>query len=59
LIGHTLTVVALFTILIDDGGKPTRLCDTVILPLGYAAALVLFLMTFYVGHAKLFGTSIL
>jgi hypothetical protein len=59
LIGHTLIIVALFAIVADDGGRPARLRDTVILPLGYVAALVLFLATYYVGHAELFGTSIL
>jgi hypothetical protein len=59
LIGHTLIVVALFAIMADDGGQPARLRDSVVLPLGYAAALVAFLVTYYVGHAELFGTSIL
>jgi len=59
LIGHTLIVVALFAIIADDGGKPARLRDTVILPFGYAAALVLFMASYYLGHAELFGTSIL
>jgi hypothetical protein len=59
LIGHTLIVVALFAIVADDGGRPARLRDTVVLPLGYVAALVLFLAAYYVGHAELFGTAIL
>jgi hypothetical protein len=59
LIGHTLIVVALFGIAADDGGKAARLRDTWVLPFSYAAALVLFLAVYYVGHAELFGTAIL
>jgi len=59
LIGHTLIVVALFAIIADDGGRQARLRDTVVLPLGYAVALMVFLATYYVGHAELFGTAIL
>ena len=59
LIGHTLIVVALFGILADDGGKQARLRDSWLLPVAYAAALVLFLAVYYVGHAELFGTAIL
>jgi hypothetical protein len=59
LIGHTLIVVALFGILADDGGKVARLRDSWLLPVSYAAALVLFLAVYYVGHAELFGTKIL
>jgi len=59
LIGHTLIVVALFAIIADDGGRQARLRDNVVLPLGYAVALALFLATYYLGHAELFGTGIL
>ncbi len=59
LIGHTLIVVALFGIMADDGGKQARLRDSWLLPVTYAAALVLFLAVYYVGHAELFGTAIL
>src|SRR5580692_9771334 len=59
LIGHTLIVVALFGIVADDGGKQARLRDSWLLPVTYAAALVLFLAVYYVGHAELFGTAIL
>jgi len=59
LIGHTLIVVALFGIMADDARQPTRLRNSWLLPVGYAAALVLFLAVYYVGHAELFGTSIL
>jgi hypothetical protein len=43
----------------DDGGKQARLRDSWLLPVTYAAALVLFLAVYYVGHAELFGTAIL
>jgi hypothetical protein len=59
LIGHTLIVVALFGIIADDGGKQSRLRDTYWLPVSYAAALVLFLAAYYLGHAELFGTAVL
>ncbi len=59
LIGHSLIVVALVGIIADDGGKPMRWRDSWLLPLGYAASLALFLATYYVGHAALFGTTIL
>ena len=59
LIGHTLIVVALLGILADDGGEPVQVQRVWLLPLGYASALVLFLGLYYVGHAELFGTSIL
>jgi hypothetical protein len=59
LIGHTLIVVALFGIMADDGGKQARLRDTVIMPVGYVAALGLFLAVYYFGHAELFGTHVL
>jgi hypothetical protein len=59
MIGHTLIVVALFGIMADDARQPARLRDSWLLPFGYAAALVLFLAAYYVGHAELFGTSIL
>jgi len=59
LIGHTLIVVALVGIVADDGGKPLRARDSWLLPVGYAASLALFLATYYVAHAALFGTAIL
>jgi hypothetical protein len=59
LIGHTLIVVALLAILADDGGKPARLQRPWLLPFSYVSALILFLALYYVGHAELFGTSIL
>ncbi|MGA2892298.1 MAG: hypothetical protein ABSE22_05470 [Xanthobacteraceae bacterium] len=59
LIGHTLIVVALLGVIADDAGKPAQLRDSWLLPLGYAASLVIFLMAYYVGHAALFGTAVL
>jgi hypothetical protein len=59
LIGHTLIVVALLGVLADDGGKPAKPQRVWLLPLSYASALVVFLALYYVGHAELFGTSIL
>jgi hypothetical protein len=59
LIGHSLIVVALLGIVADDGGKPARLRHSWLIPFGYAASLVLVLTAYYVGHAALFGTTIL
>jgi len=59
LIGHSLIVVALVGIIVDDGGKAARLRDSWLIPVAYAASLVAFLATYYAGHAALFGTTIL
>jgi hypothetical protein len=59
LIGHSLIVVALISVVADDAGKPVRLRDCWLIPVAYAASLVLFLATYYVAHAELFGTTIL
>lgn len=59
LIGHSLIVIALVGIIADDAGEPMRWRDSWLLPLGYVASLVLFLATYYVAHAALFGTAIL
>jgi len=59
MIGHSMIIVALLGIIADDAVKPVRLRDSWLLPFGYAAALALFLATYYAGHAALFGTSIL
>jgi hypothetical protein len=59
LIGHSLIVVALVGIIVDDGGRPARVRDSWTLPVGYAASLVAFLATYYAAHAALFGTKIL
>ena len=57
LIGHSLIVVALFGIIADNGGQPSRLRDSWLIPFGYAASLALFLAAYYVAHAALFGTD--
>jgi len=59
LIGHALIVVALLGIIADDAGETARLRDSWLLPLGYVASLGAFLAAYYVGHAALFGTTIL
>jgi hypothetical protein len=59
LIGHSLIVVALVGIAVDDGGKPARTYDFWIMPAAYAASLALFLATYYFAHAELFGTTVL
>jgi hypothetical protein len=59
LIGHSLIVVALLGIIVDDGGKPARIRDFWLIPAAYAVSLALFLGTYYMAHAELFGTTVL
>jgi hypothetical protein len=59
LIGHALIVVALLGIIADDGAKPARIRDFWLVPAAYAASLALFLATYYMVHAELFGTTVL
>jgi len=59
MIGHSLIVVALVGIVADDGGKPAKIRDFWLMPAAYAASLALFLATYYMVHAQLFGTTVL
>jgi len=59
LIGHSLIVVALVGIVADDGGRPARIRDFWLMPAAYIASLALFLVTYYMVHAELFGTTVL
>ncbi len=65
LIGHTLIVAALLGILSDRGAAHPETTRTWLVrkwflaPFGYAAALVFFLAIYYVGHAAIYGTSVL
>jgi len=59
LIGHTLIVVSLLGIIVDDGGRPAKLRDSWLLPFAYASSLVIFLATYYLAHSALFGTAVL
>ncbi len=59
LIGHSLIVVALLGIIVDDGGKPARIRDFWLIPAAYVGSLALFLATYYLAHAQLFGTTVL
>jgi len=59
LIGHSLIVVALIGIIADSGGKPASVRDFWLMPAAYAASLALFLATYYLVHAQLFGTTVL
>jgi hypothetical protein len=58
LIGHTLIVAALIAIIADDDGKKALVRYPWLAPVGYASALSLFLATYYVAHAVIFGTSL-
>jgi len=46
-------------IIVDDGGKPARIRDFWLIPAAYVASLALFLATYYMVHAELFGTTVL
>jgi hypothetical protein len=59
LIGHSLIIVALFGIISDNGGQPSRLRDSWLIPVGYPVSLALFLAVYYGAHAEMFGTKIL
>jgi hypothetical protein len=65
LIGHTLIVAALLGIFADRGAERTETARWWLVrkwwlaPFGYTAALVLFLAIYYVGHAAIYGTSVL
>jgi hypothetical protein len=59
MIGHSLIVVALVGIIADDGGKRARIRDFWLVPAAYVASLALFLATYYMVHAELFGTTVL
>ena len=52
--GHSI-VVALFGIISDNATAPVRLRDSWLIPVAYAASLVLFLAAYYGVHAELFG----
>jgi hypothetical protein len=58
LIGHTLIVVGLVAIIADNRTQKVRVGDTWLAPVGYVAALSLFLSFYYVAHAILFGTTL-
>jgi len=58
LIGHTLIVVVLLAIIGDDRGSRQLVRYPYLMPVGYAAALVAFMASYYLAHTALFGTSI-
>jgi hypothetical protein len=58
MIGHSLIIVTLLGIIADDGGKPAHVRDSALLPIAYAASLVVVLLAYYGVHAAMFGTSI-
>lgn len=58
LIGHTLIVVVLLAIVGDDRGRRDLVRYPYLMPVGYAAALALFVATYYLAHSALFGTPI-
>jgi hypothetical protein len=59
LIGHTLIVVSLLGVIVDDGGRAAKRRDTWLIPVTYASSLVIVLATYYLAHAAFFGTAVL
>lgn len=58
LIGHMLIVVVLFAVIGDNRGNRQLVRYPWLMPVGYVAALSLFMVSYYVAHALLFGTPI-
>ncbi len=58
LIGHSLIIVVLVGVIADNGGAVALRRYPWLIPIAYAGALGLFLTTYYLGHAWLYGTSI-
>jgi hypothetical protein len=58
LIGHTLIVVVLLAIIGDGEGRRELVRYPYLLPVGYAAALALFVAAYYLSHTLLYGTPI-
>ncbi len=59
LIGHTLIVVVLIAIVGDRQPVPVTVRQQWLLAPAYAAALVLFMATYYLGHSVLYGSQLL
>jgi len=59
LIGHTLIVVVLVAIVGDRKEEPVTARQQWLLAPSYAAALALFMATYYVGHAVLYGSRLI
>jgi hypothetical protein len=58
LIGHSLIIVVLFAILADNRAQTALVRYPWLAPIGYAAALGIVMMVYYLGHAELYGTPI-
>ena len=59
LIGHTMIIVVLLGIVADNRESFAVLRRPELVPVGYVAALVLYLGVYYLAHAALFGTRII
>ena len=58
MIGHALIVVVLLAIVGDNRGNRALVRYPYLMPVGYAAALVAFVASYYLVHMVLFGTSL-
>lgn len=56
-IGHAPIIIVLLVLAGDDARMEVRRKHLLLAPVGYAAALVIFLALYYGGHAALFGSS--
>ena len=58
MIGHSLIVVVLLAVVADDSRKTGLERFPWLVPVGYTAALSLFLAVYYLAHSVLYGTSL-
>jgi hypothetical protein len=58
LIGHALIIVVLFGIIADNAGEAKLVRYPWLVPAAYAGALTVFLASYYLAHAALYGTSL-
>jgi hypothetical protein len=59
MIGHSAIIAVLFTIMSDDSFAERDRRVPLLAPVGFSAALTVTLLAYYVGHAAIFGTTIL
>lgn len=57
-IGHSCIVAVMLAVLADDARAPIRRWTIVLTPIGYSAALTVFLVAYYGLHGALFGSPI-
>jgi len=58
LIGHLMIIIILFAIIADSNRQSDVIRYPWLLPVGYASSLAVFLLTYYLTHSMMFGTSL-